>query len=127
MSDHVTILGTVRIGSKRARSAGQPRLGESVISVDRTNPVLGNRHVLRNHLDDVERAKVIAAYEADLIADEQGTGGPMTRAIERIADRVKAGENVILMCWCAPERDCHARHIAVRVKRLVEQAEKPAL
>lgn len=114
----MTTPGSIRIGSKRANSAGKPRPDESVIHVDRTNPVLGNRHVLRNHLDVIERTAVIRAYNADLIEDEK-VGGPMTKAIARIADRVGAGENVILMCWCAPEFDCHARHIVTRVNRLI--------
>lgn len=112
--------GTIRIGSKRANSAGKPRPGESVIHVDRTNPVLGNRHVLRNHLDSVERAKVIAAYEQDLLADEaEPGGGPMTKAIARIADRVVSGERVVLLCWCHPEHRCHAQHIEDRVRRIL--------
>lgn len=110
--------GTIRIGSKRANSAGKPRPGESVIHVDRTNPVLGNRHVLRNHLDSVERAKVIAAYEQDLLADE-AVSGPMTKAIARIADRVASGERVVLLCWCFPEHSCHAQHIENRVRRML--------
>ena len=115
-----TVPGTIRIGSKRANSAGKPRPGETVISVDRSNPVLGNRHILHDHRNATERWSVIAAYEDDLIADEQ-VHGPMTRAIEGIAQRVASGQNVILMCWCAPEYDCHARHIVTRVKRLVER------
>ncbi len=120
----MTTPGTIRIGSKRANSAGKPRPGESIIAVDRTNPALGNRHVLKNHLDSAERARVIHEYETDLL-DDEAIGGRMTQAIARIADRVAAGENVILMCWCAPEFDCHARHIVTRVKRLVEGTPAP--
>lgn len=115
--------GTIRLGSKRARSAGKPRPDELAISVDRANPVLGNRHYLHDHLDPVERAQVVAAYERDLVADEK-VRGPMTRAIEGIAAKVIASENVILMCWCAPEfTPCHGQHIVRRVERLVAKAQ----
>jgi DNA-directed RNA polymerase subunit K/omega len=114
--------GTIRLGSKRANSAGKPRNDELVISVDRANPVLGNRHYLRDHLDSAERARVVAAYERDLIADEK-VHGPMTRAIEDIAATVAGGENVILMCWCAPEfTPCHGQHIVTRVQRIVAKS-----
>lgn len=111
--------GTIRLGSKRARSAGKPRADEIAISVDRANPVLGNRHYLHDHLDPVERAQVVAAYERDLVADER-VHGPMTRAIEDLAKRVIAGERIICMCWCEPEHSpCHGQHIVRRVERLV--------
>ena len=55
--------GSVRVVSKR--QGGTAALtDETVIDVDRVNPVLGNRHILRNHHDDAERAVVIGAYEA---------------------------------------------------------------
>lgn len=118
----MTTPGTIRLGSKRARSAGKPTNDELVISVDRANPILGNRHYLRDHLDSKERERVVAAYERDLIADEKAHG-PMTRAIEDIAATVLAGENVICMCWCYPEfRPCHGEHIVRRVERIVKNS-----
>lgn len=84
--------------------------GWSVVDVDRSNPVLGNRHVLRDHRDANERARVIAAYKADLDAD-MARNGPMARAVADLAARVREGEKLALRCWCAP-RPCHAEHIA---------------
>lgn len=117
-----TPAGSIRLASKRANSRGQPpQPGESIVSIDRTNPVLGNRHILHNHRDSTEREIVIRLYEQDLVEDER-VNGPMTKAIGRIADRVLAGERVVLMCWCFPEADCHGRHIVTRVNRLIAEA-----
>lgn len=61
-----------------------PEPGESVVRVDRTNPVLGNPHVLANQNDPKSRERVIARY----IADSEGdwlTHGPRRRAIEALA------------------------------------------
>ena len=101
--------GTVRLVSKRKGGiAADP--SEVIIDVDRTNPVLGNRHILHDYRDDNERALVIAAYEADYRADFAAKG-PMYRATESIARLIAEGKSVALRCWCAP-RPCHARIVA---------------
>ena len=58
---------SILVASKRReRNATPVPAGFSVVSVDRTHPVLGNRHYLHNHLDDAERRQVIALNRADL-------------------------------------------------------------
>ncbi|ABM97060.1 DUF4326 domain-containing protein [Methylibium petroleiphilum] len=96
--------GDVRVVSKR-KGGTAPEPGEVVIDIDRTNPVLGNRHVLRDHRDAAGRQAVIEAFERDLEAD-LAAGGPMHAEIVRLATRVLAGERLALRCWCAPDR-CH--------------------
>lgn len=106
--------GSIRVVSKRReRGAVSEMPGETVIDVDRSHPILGNRHFLKNHEDDAERAAVIASYERDLERDLLA-GGQMSRAIEELASRVAGGERIALRCWCAP-RDCHADGLASRV------------
>ena len=83
--------------------------GELIIDGDRTNPALGNQHILHNHLDPVERDQVIAAYGRDLKADI-AIDGPMSRAIDEIVDHLRAGHKIALRCWCAnalTPRPCH--------------------
>jgi hypothetical protein len=101
---------SLRVVSKRKeRGAVTARPDELVIDGDRSNPVLGNRHILHDHRDPVERDQVIAAYGRDLAADID-CNGPMSRAIDDIVDRLHAGRKVALRCWCANSltpRPCH--------------------
>ena len=62
------------VSKRREKGAVQLTLGETVIDCDRSNPVLGNRHVLRNHHDAQARAEVIAAHKRDLEADVARNG-----------------------------------------------------
>lgn len=92
-----------------------PEPGETVLALDRSHPVLGNhRHILRNPNDPTERARVIAAYRADMDADFAAQG-PMYWAVRDLARRVKAGEKIVGMCHCAP-RACHVEVIIERVE-----------
>ena len=110
--------GAVRVVSKR--KGGEPEAeGEVVIDVDRNHPVLGNRHILQDHKDDDERARVIAAYGADFEAD-LASRGPMYREVRRLALRVAQGERIALRCWCAP-RECHADLIAAKVAEFARE------
>jgi hypothetical protein len=108
-------VGSVRVVSKR-KGGVEPVAGETVVDVDRTNPVLGNEHILHNQNDAGERDRVIEAYAADLAADLMARG-PMSREIEALGERVGRGERLALRCWCAP-RKCHADLLA----RLVAKA-----
>ena len=106
--------GSVRVVSRR-KGGLQALPGEVVIDVDRSNPVLGNRHVLHNHKDAEERDRVIAAYAADLAADLMARG-PMSRAIDSLGARVVMGERLAFRCWCAP-RKCHGDLLAKLVAK----------
>lgn len=97
--------GTVRVVSKR-KGGAQPRDNETVIDVDRTHHVLGNRHVLHDYTNSKERAAVIAAYAKDFSLDTTNHG-PMWLAVMALTERVRLGESLALRCWCAP-RPCHA-------------------
>ncbi len=108
--------GTIRLGNKRAGAAAKPRPGETIINIDRTNPILGNPYVLKDHRDDAKRAQVIALYKTKYDADI-ARRGPMTIETEQLAERIRKGERLILMCWCAgppmnkpcPRRSHHQR------------------
>ena len=105
--------GLIRVVSKRREpGAVLARQDELVIDGDRSNPRLGNRHVLPSgaHEDGAYRARVIEAYRLDFIADI-ARNGPMSQAVDEIVAHLRAGRNVALRCWCAP-RDCHLDLIA---------------
>lgn len=95
----------------------QPEDDESVVMVDRSNPVLGNRHILTQKTNIQERERVISAYAKDLEAD-LAVGGPMSREIDSLAERIRAGEKICLACWCKPS-PCHAD---ILVKRIFAKA-----
>lgn len=114
MSTDPSIVGAGAILVVSKRKGGVVELpGDTVIDVDRSHPVLGNRHYLTDHEDPVERAAVIAAY-ADDYATDFAAKGPMFQATEDLAKRVVGGERIALRCWCAP-RNCHADIIAGKV------------
>ena len=110
------IHGTIRVVSKR-REAGavMARPDEMIIDGDRSNPRLGNRHILSRHTDPVERAQVIESYRLDFVADI-ARNGPMSQAVDEIIAHMKAGRNVALRCWCAP-RNCHLDLVAAEAAR----------
>jgi hypothetical protein len=113
--------GSVRLGNKRKGAAAKPRPGETVVDIDRANPILGNPFILQDHRDDVRRAEVIALYKKKYEADI-ARGGPMSAATEKLAERVRAGEHLILMCWChgAPYgKPCHGDLIKDRIEKLL--------
>ncbi len=107
----------MRVASLRAdqRDMG-PEPGEVVIRGDRVNPVLGNRHVLRNAHDLAERDHVCDAYERDAQADLDA-GGPISQYVAEMARRVVSGERLVLMCWCKPRR-CHLDWVARKVQEM---------
>ncbi len=110
--------GVVRVVSKRA--GGVPaRPGELVIDGDRKNPLLGNRHVLSNHRDPVERARVISDHLIQDLEPDVLQGGSIYRELKRVAGLVLSGQNVAFSCWCAP-MPCHCDHYAEAVQMLVE-------
>lgn len=114
--------GSLRIGNKRTNCGNKPTTGETFIQGDRTNPVLGNKHVLHNHRNRQERAQVIEAYRLDFEKDWQ-TNGPMRRETETIAARHAAGENIILMCWCSGTPENYPCHLDLVVARIRDHAE----
>lgn len=115
--------GTVRVTSKR-KGGYSARPDETVVPADRRSALLGNRHILHNHHDAGERARVIEAHGRDLDAD-LAADGPISQTLTALARRVVRGEHIALECWCAP-RPCHAdryaRIIADRAAAISKQA-----
>jgi hypothetical protein len=116
--------GQIKIGSKRK---GGERFDPSfeLIDVDRKNPILGNPHILQNHLDDNERAEVIEKYRVDFEQD-CANNGPMLEETKKIARRVYKGQNVALQCWCyGPPlfKSCHAEIIKSKIEEILKPYE----
>jgi len=116
--------GVVKIGSKRK---GGEKFDSSfeLIDVDRNNPILGNKHVLHNHLDDNERAEVIRKHNLDFEA-ECRNNGPMLEEVKKIARKVYKGQNVALMCWCAGPplfKPCHAETYKNKIEEILKPYE----
>jgi Domain of unknown function (DUF4326) len=112
-------MSQVRITSKRKGGIDSDP-SETIVDVDRVHPILGNRHILKDHRDDVERAQVIDRYRQDLEAD-WARSGPMSQAIKGLAARVGAGERMALRCWCAP-KPCHAELIRYRIAQVLDMS-----
>lgn len=110
--------GYVRVINLRRDMAPdtQPEPGETVLAVDRSHPILGNRHILRNKFDRKERERVLEAYQLDLERDFTAQG-PMFHEIEKLAERVSQGERICLACWCRP-LPCHADMIEEKINQM---------
>lgn len=107
--------GAVRV--IHVSASAEDTRGETIVRIDRTNPILGNQHVLHSKLDDQARAEVIAAYREDLEADIR-SGGPMLAALMQIVRTMLAGQDVALACHCAP-LPCHGDVLADHARRIV--------
>jgi hypothetical protein len=110
------MLGSIRVGNKRAISDFKPEVGEVMIHVDRPS-ILGNPYAVNSRRT---REQAIEEYRAFLEHQMKRRKGPVYDEICRIAEYVLNGQDVILMCWCAP-LPCHAGV----VKETVEQLVKP--
>lgn len=110
--------GSIRVINKRGGQ--RPDVGETAVVVDRTHPVLGNPYVLRDPLSREQRDIVCDRFER-MAEHDMRTGGPISRAVLVLADRVRGGERIALQCWCKPRRS-HADWIADRVRLLAKEA-----
>lgn len=114
-------IGRVRLGNKRSGAAAKPQSGDIVVDIDRSNPILGNPYILKDHRDDARRAEVIALYKVKYDADI-ARQGPMAIATETLAEKVRKGAHIILMCWCAGvpfNKPCHGDLIKEQIRKLV--------
>jgi hypothetical protein len=114
--------GYIRVINKRDGKKAI-RENETVVPVDRTNPVLGNPYVLRDKRSKEQRNIVCDQYER-MGEYEMQHGGPIRDAIVALAARVESGENIALQCWCKPCR-CHADWVADRIREKVEDESDP--
>lgn len=110
--------GSVRVTNLRVDLApySEPDDDEEVFRIDRANPVLGNRHILRNKLDRHERAAVIQRHWNDLEADILAEG-PMFKALLVLARKINRGENICLACHCSP-LPCHGDNYVPVILRM---------
>jgi Domain of unknown function (DUF4326) len=112
--------GYVRVVNYRMdmQPDGQPEDDETIVVVDRRNPVLGNRHILFKKTDLRERERVIRAFARDLDGDIERKGD-MFMAILDLAKRVHGGEKIALQCACKPS-PCHGDVIAKKIDEFVK-------
>ena len=108
---------SIIVRSKRKYANPVPP-GYTQVSVDRSNPILGNPFELKNANDPVERAHVIAAYEAWLTPRLQTPA--VSQALEQLAQRAAGGEKLSFMCWCDP-KPCHGHFLQRLVNDRVQE------
>lgn len=97
----------------------RPTKDEAVIMMDRTNPLLGNKHPMKVKTWQ-ERDRVIELFRQHLDADF-AKNGPMRQALLEIArDIVEQDKKVAGACWCAGAA-CHVDVIAKRVYTLIQE------
>lgn len=111
------VVPSLIVTSKRKGGTPAPG-GYTVIDVDRSHPILGNRHILSNHKNYQERLDCIEAYKKDL-EEDFAVKGPMFKVVRKLARRVSEGEYIALRCWCAPLA-CHADVIRDKILELAD-------
>ena len=110
--------GYIRVVNVRGDENFQPTPDEKLIMMDRSNPVLGNRHVIKTR-SRLERERVIEAYRKDLEADF-AVNGPMRQALLAVArDIVDNGTKVTAGRHCAGA-PCHLDVVAEKVREMVQ-------
>lgn len=110
--------GYIRVVNVRGDEDFSPLPAEKRIMIDRTNPVLGNRHVMKSK-SRLERERVIDEYRKDIEADI-ATGGPMSKVLMAMAkDIFENKAKISCLCWCKPV-DCHGDVIAEKVRNMVQ-------
>lgn len=108
--------GSIRVGSKR-QGGTLPEPGETQIHGDRLSPAFGNPFPLRDWTDHRARDLVIEQFFVKRFAPDVLSRGPIFQAMALLALRLNQGEDLILMCWCAPLK-CHCQHIKKGVELL---------
>ncbi|UQN08237.1 DUF4326 domain-containing protein [Deinococcus sp. QL22] len=86
----------------------QPAFGADFSTLG--NPFVINKSATRRDTIILYRQWLPTRLQADT---------PQARALEGLVERVRAGESLLLICWCAP-LVCHADVIKQEVERLVE-------
>lgn len=111
--------GSLRVTSqRRPKGTHTPEPTESVVPIDRTDPVLGNPYRMRSRSLE-ERARVISLFRARHATDFQRQGPLYQKSLE-FARRVANGESIALQCWCAP-LPCHGDVILAGIQALIVQ------
>jgi hypothetical protein len=101
------VLGEVRIGNRHR--------GDEGIYVGRGTP-LGNKFTAEKY----GREKAIQLYREWLLEQMRVLSAP-ARALQQLAFRVANGEDLVLVCSCAPKA-CHAeviREMALKIARAI--------
>lgn len=95
----------IRVVNVRGEPEYQATSNEKVIVGHRGNPILGNKHPMKEQTLK-ERDRVIAEYKKDL-EEDLATQGPMYHSLKDIAkDIVENKQKVALQCFCSP-LPCH--------------------
>jgi hypothetical protein len=109
------MIGTIKVGNKRAGAGYKPELSDVVINIDRPH-VLGNPYVISRHCS---RQHAIELFRNDLDREMHAQQGPRYKAICEIIEHLRAGRDVTLMCWCQP-LDCHGHYIKQMIEQLLQ-------
>ena len=112
--------GYFRVFNVRGDPDTFPEDGERLVVMDRSNPVFGNRHKMRNQ-SNAERARVISLFQEDLDGDVV-SGGPMWKEMVKMAKEVAEGGRIAARCFCKP-LDCHVDRVAAKVMEMARRFE----
>lgn len=108
----------IRVVNVRGDIEHQATPEEKIIIGHRGNPILGNKHPMKES-SIKERDRVIAAHQKDLEAD-LAIQGPIWSTLQSIAqDIVDNKQKVALACHCSPSR-CHLDLVVPVIAQMAE-------
>ena len=102
------MLGEIRIGNRNR--------GDEGIFVGRPS-IFGNEF----RADELTRALALELYRNKIDRALQENTGALARAVNQLASRVASGEDLVLVCFCAPLKSCHAEVIRDAVMQIAKE------
>jgi hypothetical protein len=96
----------------------KPLKHETVVKISRPSLLENPVRLVFEH----ERGKCIREHAVRL--DElYEKDWAIRKELNSLADRVEAGEDIALMCWCAP-KECHGDNIIRKVMKIIDERRK---
>jgi Domain of unknown function (DUF4326) len=117
MSSPGSKIGAIRVGNINGPEEFKPALDEVVFFIGRPN-ILGNPFKTSDLGSDYSREEAIELFRRHLVAIVLAKSGPEYAELEKIVIQLLDGQDVILMCHCAPQL-CHGNIIVQIIDRMV--------
>ena len=113
MSD---IIHNLRVTNERYTSLCKPEEGETVIWIDRRNPLLGNPFHMKEH--SIRERMIRIEQHRRLVHADFAKQGPIYQCMKDIATRISDGERICLHCQCSP-LPCHGDNYVEIVRKIL--------
>ena len=89
---------------------------------------VGRPSVFGNPFRSAEHGRegAVGLYRARLVEETSKVTSPLKRALETLLETLKAGGEVVLVCWCRLDQECHADCLIEHLTDRLEEAQRLA-